>query len=110
MRLGIVNHPAPVQLRGNDLVVILGEQLTESLAEIPQESLGARRIADDPAGQRRKPPKQRVPMAGGEFFGKMLRPVLAPRFPAVIQHGADTAPAHFMSAPTTEPIASRYRT
>ena len=79
---------------GDLVVVVLGGQVADGLAEVPQEAVARLGALHDAAGEDRQPGPQVVAAALGELRDHLVGPVLDAGFPAVGDHVLQAALAH----------------
>ena len=94
MRLAIVPHAAVVQHLSEQIVVIVGQQISKSFAEVPEESLAGGRTLNHPSGENWHPGTRIVSSPFGELRNEVVGPVLRAGFPAVADHVLKAAFAH----------------
>ncbi len=90
----VAAHIARPQDVGELVVVVLGDEVAQGLAEIPEEPVARLGAFDDPAGQDRQPGAHVVAAALRERVEHPVGPVGDPGLPAVGDHVLKTALAH----------------
>ena len=83
MRLGIAGHSSLLKNFSKVVVMVLGCQVPDSLAEIPQEAFARFGIFYNMTGQDGYPWSQVITSSGTEFRDHIVCPVLCSGFPAV---------------------------
>ena len=99
-----VTHALLVQFIGDCTVMILGNQLRNGAAEIPQKAICIGCALDDDAGERRQPRMRIVAAPLLELFENFVGPVLRAGFDAVCEQRRDSCAAHHVGPTVSEYI------
>ena len=98
VRFRIVAHAPLFQRRLHLAVVLVGDQIANGLAEIPQELVAGFGAFDHLPGEDRHPGQRIVAAPLLELGHHVVGPVLRTRLPAIGNHVADAALAHVVRA------------